>query len=67
MFGSALVITLGLTACGDGEESESSANWREATSVEDGGGMDQLIDDAQAEGTFNAMGLYDDWANYGGF
>lgn len=28
--------------------------------------MDQLIEDAQAEGTFNAMGLYDDWANYGG-
>lgn len=66
MFGSALVITLGLTACGDGGESESSANWREASSVEDGGGMDQLIEDAQAEGTFNAMGLYDDWANYGG-
>lgn len=66
MFGSAVVITLGLTACGSGEESESSATWREATSVEDGGGMDQLIEDAQAEGTFNAMGLYDDWANYGG-
>lgn len=60
------IAALGLTACGSTSESESSAHWREATSVEDGGGMDKLIEDAQAEGTFNAMGLYDDWANYGG-
>lgn len=66
LLGVAGVVTLGLTACGDGGgESEASANWREATSAEDGGGMDQLIEDAQAEGQFNAMGLYEDWANYG--
>ncbi|WP_258934617.1 hypothetical protein [Nesterenkonia pannonica] len=65
MIGSALAATLGLTACGDGGESEASQNWREAGSVEDGGGMDQLVEDAQAEGQFNAMGLYEDWANYG--
>ncbi|MGQ7787117.1 ABC transporter substrate-binding protein [Nesterenkonia sp. K-15-9-6] len=60
------ITTLGLAACGgDGGESESSATWRDASTVEDGGGMDQLIEDAQAEGTFNAMGLYEDWANYG--
>ena len=64
--GASAVLILGLTACGGGGEPEASENWREATSVEDGGGMDQLIEDAQAEGTFNAMGLYDDWANYGG-
>ena len=27
--------------------------------------MDALIEAAQAEGEFNTMGLYDDWANYG--
>lgn len=60
------ITTLGLAACGgDGGESESSATWRDASTVEDGGGMNQLIEDAQAEGTFNAMGLYEDWANYG--
>ncbi|WP_293781652.1 ABC transporter substrate-binding protein [uncultured Aeromicrobium sp.] len=60
------VALLTLSACSGGEESETSATWREATSVEDGGGMDELIEAAQAEGAFNAMGLYDDWANYGG-
>ncbi|WP_029089493.1 extracellular solute-binding protein [Brevibacterium album] len=55
-----------LSACGSGGESEESANWRAATSVEDGGGMDALIEAAQAEGTLNTMGLYPDWANYGG-
>jgi putative spermidine/putrescine transport system substrate-binding protein len=55
-----------LSACGSGGESEESATWRAATSVEDGGGMDALIEAAQAEGTLNTMGLYPDWANYGG-
>jgi putative spermidine/putrescine transport system substrate-binding protein len=64
-------ITLGaviaLSGCGSsgGGESEESAAWREATSVEDGGGMDALVKAAQDEGTLNVMGLYDDWANYG--
>lgn len=66
LIGCGAVMLLGLTACGSGGESDASAKWRDATSVEDGGGMDQLIEDAQAEGEFNAMGLYDDWANYGG-
>ncbi|WP_147104468.1 ABC transporter substrate-binding protein [Nesterenkonia populi] len=64
--GASAAAAIALTACGDeGGESEASQNWREAASVEDGGGMDQLIEDAQAEGQFNAMGLYEDWANYG--
>lgn len=55
-----------LAACGSGPgESESSAVWRTATSVEDSGGMDALIAAAQEEGSINTMGLYDDWANYG--
>lgn len=62
-----IVIVGALVAgCGGGSESAESANWREATSVEDGGGMKKLIKDAKAEGQFNAMGLFDDWANYGG-
>lgn len=64
LIGSAAALAMGLTACGG--DSADTEHWRDATSVEDGGGMDQLIEDAQAEGTFNAMGLYDDWANYGG-
>ena len=64
--GTLTALALTVTACGGDGESDASQNWREATSVEDGGGMDQLIEDAQEEGQFNAMGLYDDWANYGG-
>lgn len=55
-----------LAGCSGGGSSEASETWRTATSAEDGGGMDKLIEDAQAEGAFNAMGLYEDWANYGG-
>ncbi|OUZ12697.1 iron-siderophore ABC transporter substrate-binding protein [Aeromicrobium sp. PE09-221] len=60
------MAALTLAACSGSAESETSEGWREATSAEDGGGMEKLIEDAQAEGTFNAMGLYEDWANYGG-
>ncbi|MDN5876088.1 MAG: ABC transporter substrate-binding protein [Brevibacterium sp.] len=63
-------LTLGtmavLSGCGGAGESESSADWRAATSAEDGGGMDALVEAAQAEGTLNVMGLFPDWANYGG-
>ncbi|GAA4511399.1 ABC transporter substrate-binding protein [Brevibacterium yomogidense] len=55
-----------VSACGGGSaESDESAHWRAATSAEEGGGMDALIEAAQAEGTLNVMGLYEDWANYG--
>ena len=58
------VVTM--TACSSSMgESEESAKWREATTLEEGGGMDALIEAAQAEGEFNTMGLYEDWANYG--
>lgn len=66
LIGATTVLTLGLTACGGGnEDSADTEHWRDAATVEDGGGMEQLIEDAQAEGTFNAMGLFEDWANYG--
>jgi putative spermidine/putrescine transport system substrate-binding protein len=66
----AAALTIGafaaVSACGGGgAETEESAQWRAATSVEEGGGMDALIEAAQAEGTLNVMGLYEDWANYG--
>ncbi|MEJ5915511.1 ABC transporter substrate-binding protein [Pseudokineococcus sp. 1T1Z-3] len=66
LVGSATVLLLATTACGAGGAPAADERWRTATSAQDGGGMEQLVADAQAEGTFNAMGLYDDWANYGG-
>ncbi|MGC2976620.1 extracellular solute-binding protein [Brevibacterium sp. FAM 25378] len=62
----ALGALAALSGCAGSGESEESANWRSATSVEDGGGMDALVEAAQAEGSLNVMGLYPDWANYGG-
>lgn len=61
----ALTSALALAACG-AESSADTESWRDATSAEDGGGMEALIEAAQVEGVFNSMGLYEDWANYGG-
>lgn len=62
-----LTGTLGMSACGTAATPENSggSDWAEGVSAEDGGGMEALIEDAQAEGTLNVMGLYPDWANYG--
>lgn len=60
----ALTSVVVLAACGNSDSADTEA-WREATSAEAGGGMDALIEAAQAEGSFNSMGLYEDWANYG--
>lgn len=63
------VVTAGLTltACGsDGDSGGASgSDWATATSVEDGGGMDALVEAAQAEGELNVIALPPDWANYG--
>ena len=66
------VVTAGLTltACGsdDGGSSGdggSDTDAATATSVEDFGGMDALVEAAQAEGTLNVIALPPDWANYG--
>jgi ABC-type Fe3+ transport system substrate-binding protein len=66
------VVTAGLTltACGsdDGGSSGGGGSDTEAataTSVEDFGDMDALVEAAQAEGTLNVIALPPDWANYG--
>jgi putative spermidine/putrescine transport system substrate-binding protein len=58
--------TLVLAACGSddgGGSGDSEA--ASATSAEDFGGMDALIEAAQEEGVLNVIALPEDWANYG--
>lgn len=64
------VVTAGLTltACGSGDDGGSGGGGSDAasaTSAEDFGGMDALIEAAQEEGTLNVIALPRDWANYG--
>ncbi|MFD2090601.1 ABC transporter substrate-binding protein [Blastococcus deserti] len=66
------VVTAGLTltACGsdDGGSGGGSGGGTDAataTSVEDFGGMEALVEAAQAEGELNVIALPPDWANYG--
>jgi ABC-type Fe3+ transport system substrate-binding protein len=59
---------LTLTACGSDDGGSGGGNgsdWATATSVEDGGGMDALVEAAKAEGELNVIALPPDWANYG--
>ena len=65
------VVTAGLTltACG-GDDAGSGgggggSDAATATSAEDVGGMDSLVEAAKAEGTLNVIALPRDWANYG--
>ena len=65
------VVTAGLTltACG-GDDAGSGgggggSDAATATSAEDFGGMDSLVEAAKAEGTLNVIALPRDWANYG--
>jgi putative spermidine/putrescine transport system substrate-binding protein len=59
---------LTLTACGSDDDggggSGSGADAATATSAEDFGGMDALVEAAQAEGTLNVIALPPSWANY---
>jgi ABC-type Fe3+ transport system substrate-binding protein len=65
------VVTAGLTltACGSGDDGGSGggsgSDAGTATSAEDFGGMDALVEAAQEEGTLNVIALPRDWANYG--
>ena len=66
------VVTAGmlLTACGSDDDGGSGGGGSDvdaatATSAEDFGGMDALVEAAQAEGTLNVIALPPDWANYG--
>ncbi len=64
-------LVAGLAACAppeknsDGEQTQSGVNASEATSAEDFGGMDALVDAAKKEGQLNVIALPPDWANYG--
>ena len=62
--------TLVLTACGGGSDDSGSgggggSDAASARSAEDLGGMDALVEAAQAEGELNVIALPPDWANYG--
>ncbi|MDX3642805.1 ABC transporter substrate-binding protein [Streptomyces sp. MB09-02B] len=64
----AVAAALTLSACGAAPESTTTADGKSAataTSAEDFGGMDALIEAAKKEGKLNAIALPRDWANYG--
>ncbi len=60
-----------LTACAPPEDekddatTDSGVKASEATSAEDFGGLDALVEAAQEEGQLNVIALPPDWANYG--
>jgi putative spermidine/putrescine transport system substrate-binding protein len=71
VLGATLVLT---AACGEapqreaedtGGDTDSAASAATATSLEDVGGMDALVEAAQAEGELNVIALPPDWTNYG--
>ena len=65
------VVTTGLalSACGSGDGGSGGGGGGSeaatATSAEDLGGMEELVEAAQAEGELNVIALPRDWANYG--
>ncbi|MET0457141.1 MAG: ABC transporter substrate-binding protein [Mycobacterium sp.] len=66
-----LLVAGGLTACAppeskdQGASTESGVKASEATSAQDFGGLDKLVEAAKAEGELNVIALPPDWANYG--
>ena len=66
-----VLLVAGLAACAppekksEGEQTESGVKAGEATSAEDFGGMDALVEAAKKEGQLNVIALPPDWANYG--
>ncbi len=67
---SALLVS-GAVACAPPEkenpaaETDSGVNASEATSAQDFGGLEGLVEAAKAEGELNVIALPPDWANYG--
>jgi putative spermidine/putrescine transport system substrate-binding protein len=66
----AAMTVLGVAACSPPEDEEEASTEggvaaAEATSAEDFGGMDALVEAAQEEGELNVIALPPDWANYG--
>lgn len=66
-----VLLLAGSVACappdksGDGQQTQSDVKAAEATSAEDFGGIDGLIEAAKNEGELNVIALPPDWANYG--
>ena len=66
----AALLTVGAVACAPPEKNDSGAagsgtDAAQATSAEDFGGMEALVEAAKAEGELNVIALPPDWANYG--
>ncbi len=67
----ASLTAVSLAACSppekesDGGTTDSGVKAAEATTAEDFGGLEGLIEAAQAEGELNVIALPPDWANYG--
>jgi putative spermidine/putrescine transport system substrate-binding protein len=68
---SASALVLAMAACAPPEQESSSeqtaggVNAAEATSAQDFGGLEGLVEAAKAEGELNVIALPPDWANYG--
>jgi len=61
-------LALALTGCSAEADADTAAGGVDAataTSAEELGGMDALVEAAQAEGELNVIALPDTWANYG--
>ena len=60
-------VVLATAACAppEREQESASSDAATATSAEDLGGMDALVEAAEAEGELNVIALPPDWANYG--
>ena len=57
---------ISLSACASNDDAPASdVDAATATSAEDFGGLDALVEAAQAEGELNVIALPDNWANYG--
>lgn len=65
-----VLLLAGSVACappdksGDGQQTQSGVKAAEATSAEDFGGIDGLVEAAKNEGELNVIALPPDWANY---
>ncbi|UUO01874.1 extracellular solute-binding protein [Mycolicibacterium novocastrense] len=66
-----VLLLAGSVACappdksGDGQQTQSGVKAAEATSAEDFGGIDGLVEAAKTEGELNVIALPPNWANYG--
>ncbi|PRC46603.1 ABC transporter substrate-binding protein, partial [Mycobacterium sp. ITM-2017-0098] len=70
-FATAALLVTSVGACAppekgnSGADTESGVKAAEATSAQDFGGMEGLVEAAKAEGELNVIALPPDWANYG--